>query len=50
MEINIDITAKTNRMWIRLPTEYTKNPNIQPIINITAIKYKMLLMMFVFIN
>lgn len=37
------ITAITNRIWITPPASYTKNPKIQPITTITAIKYNIFL-------
>ncbi len=40
----MDMTASTNSIWIKPPTEYTKNPKIQPIKRITAIMYNSPLM------
>jgi hypothetical protein len=42
------MTAKMIRIWIRPEALYTKNPNIHPITSITAIRYKMLLMLLRF--
>jgi hypothetical protein len=39
-----DITANTIKICIKPPALYTKKPNSQPIINITAIRYSILLM------
>ncbi len=41
--ISNDITAITKRMCIRLPALPTKKPNSQPITQITATMYSMLL-------
>jgi hypothetical protein len=41
---NIAMTAITNKIWTMLPRLNTKKPNSQPIIKITANRYKKLLM------
>jgi hypothetical protein len=43
-DITIEITARTSRICIRLPTEYTNTPIAHPIRRITAMTYKILLM------
>lgn len=46
---NREIIAIINKIWINPPALYTKNPNSQPMINITAIKYNRLLIIL-FLN
>jgi len=41
---NIEMTARTSRIWIKPPTLYTKTPSNHPITRITAMMYKILLM------
>lgn len=45
-----EITANTIRIWIRPLALYTKTPSNQPMINTTAIRYKILLIVFLFGN
>ena len=48
MAINIEMIANTNKMCISPVAEYTKKPSSQPIIQITAMMYRMLLMILLF--
>lgn len=45
---NREMIARIIRIWISPEALYTKNPSIQPITRMTAIRYSMLLMLMMF--